>query len=319
MLTKDEESYLKKIPASKRVIIKPFDPKSKKVGQTINAKIKKALPKSKILFMGATALGIAGQNDIDIYVLSERKDFDKYLTTLENFFGKPKNIHRTFIEWGFKEDGYSVELYLTEPPKRQIKVFQILKSDEKLLKEYEDLKLKFDGKSFRDYQKVKYEFYNRILRRIDWGKVVKQFENEMLDKLGGLPGHREIPENLRGFRNIISHELPETSPKGLYRKLIKLLLKNKVVDTNKIREIYLNPELKKEQQIISNRKEEFKRLKQSTEGWVKKNLPEERLQKMWKAHKTWLPRRYTIYENHDLPFQEITTDTLTRYYLIKFG
>ena len=52
---------------------------------------------------------------------------------------------------------------MTKPPERQIKVFEILKSDEKLLKEYEELKLSFDGKSYKDYQRAKYEFYNKIL------------------------------------------------------------------------------------------------------------------------------------------------------------
>jgi len=163
MLTKEEKDYLKKVPASKKVSVKPFDPKAKKVGESIIAKIKKTLPKSKVLFMGATALGIAGQNDLDIYVLAKSRDFSKHLPKLKQLFGNPKNIHKTFVEWNFTENGYPVELYLTEPPERQIKVHKILKSNKKLLKEYEDLKLKYNGKSFRDYQKAKYEFYHTIL------------------------------------------------------------------------------------------------------------------------------------------------------------
>jgi inorganic pyrophosphatase len=162
MLTKDERNYLKKIPASKKVYIKPFNPKAKAVGKSIIAKIKKVLPKSKILFMGATALGIAGQNDIDIYVLSSREKFREYLPALEKLFGNPKNTHETFIEWGFIENEFPVELYLTELPERQIKVYETLKSNKKLLKEYEKLKSSFDGKSYKDYQKAKCEFYNRI-------------------------------------------------------------------------------------------------------------------------------------------------------------
>lgn len=167
MITKDEKDYLSKIDPSRKVAIYPFDPKAKRVGESIVAKIKKALPKSKVLFMGAAALGIGGQNDVDIYVLAKQVEFDKYLPPLEKLFGKPKHSHKTFIEWAFDKNGYHVELYLTEPPERQTKVFEILKSDKKLLKEYEELKLKFNGKSFRDYQKAKYEFYNRILQRTE--------------------------------------------------------------------------------------------------------------------------------------------------------
>ncbi len=113
--------------------------------------------------MGATALGIAGQNDIDIYIVSKPSKFGEYLPALKRLFGKPKSTHKTFIEWSFTKEGFKVEVYLTEPPKRHVKIYKILKSNKKLLKEYEKLKLSFDGKSYRDYQKAKYEFYNHIL------------------------------------------------------------------------------------------------------------------------------------------------------------
>jgi len=45
------------------------------------------------------------------------------------------------------------------------------------------------------------------------------------------------------------------------------------------------------------------------------NLPEETLQKMWEAHETWLPRRYTIYKKQPT-FQKIAADTLARFCLI---
>jgi hypothetical protein len=133
------------------------------LGETIVRKIKNHFPNLEVLFMGSVALEISGQRDLDIYALADPKDFDNYKPTLEKLFGKYKNIHKTFIEWKFSKDGYEIEIYLTEPPERQIKVYEILKSDPKLLKEYEDLKLSFDRKSYKDYQKAKYVFYNRIL------------------------------------------------------------------------------------------------------------------------------------------------------------
>lgn len=167
MLTNDEENYLAKINTNKKVSILPFDPKAKETGESIVSKIKKGLPNLEVLFMGASALGIAGQNDIDIYALSNPKDFHKYIPTLEKLFSKPLHIHGNFIEWEFKENNYPVQFYLTdsssESTQRQIKVFNILKSDTSILKEYENIKLKFNGKSFRNYQKAKYEFYNKIL------------------------------------------------------------------------------------------------------------------------------------------------------------
>src|SRR5581483_9670084 len=91
---------------------------------------------------------------------------------------------------------------------------------------------------------------------INWNKVKDCFEKEIFDKLNGLPGHRKVAEQLREFRNIISHELPETAPKALFRKLIKLLLSGKKIDIQKVKRVYLEPELEKERQILTRHKPE---------------------------------------------------------------
>ena len=156
-----------------------------------------------------------------------------------------------------------------------------------------------------------------MFNNLNWPKIKEQFEKEMSDKLKDLPGHREVPEKLREFRNIISHELPETAPKSIFRKLIIILLQNKNVDVVKVRKNYLEPQLKKESDILIRNQKEFNQLKWSVSKWVEKNLSEDKLQKLWEEHKTWLPRRYTIYKNPNIPFQNIAADTLARYVLIK--
>jgi len=165
MLTPDEIDYLNKIPKDKKVKIYPFDPKVTEIAEEINNSIHKIYSDLEIKHMGASALKISGQNDIDIYAFSNPKDFDKYLTGLIKLFGKPLHKHETFYEWKFKKDDFDVEFYLTEPPKEHIKIFEILKSNLNLLKEYKNLKASMNGKSFREYQEKKYEFYHRILDR----------------------------------------------------------------------------------------------------------------------------------------------------------
>lgn len=61
------------------------------------------------------------------------------------------------------QDGVDIAIYLTKPPERQIRVYEILKSNKNLLKEYETLKQRFNNKKYKDYQRAKYEFYNKIL------------------------------------------------------------------------------------------------------------------------------------------------------------
>ena len=131
MLTKDELDFLNKIPADKNVHICPFNPKVADVVETLIQSIHNIDHDLEIKHMGASALGISGQNDLDVYAFSDPSDFKKYLPDLMNLFGKPLHKHETFVEWKLKKEGFDIEFYLTSPDsetmKKQIKVFEILK------------------------------------------------------------------------------------------------------------------------------------------------------------------------------------------------
>jgi len=117
--------------------------------------------------MGASALKISGQNDIDLYILSPVADFDQHLPLLVKQFGDPISSQPASVRWVRTEDGFDVEIYLTDPQtesvQRQMKVFELLRDHSDLCKEYELLKLAAANLSLREYQRCKYEFYNRIL------------------------------------------------------------------------------------------------------------------------------------------------------------
>lgn len=167
MLSEDEKNYLKKIPPGKRVHISPFDPKTAEAAKEIILSIKKIYPNLEIVHMGASKLGISGQNDLDIYAFSQPSDFKKYLPGIIKTIGNPIHKHKTFIEWGFSKNGFQVQFYLTEKGsptmQKQIKIFEIFKHNKLLLAEYERLKESLDGKPFRQYQEKKYGFYHLLL------------------------------------------------------------------------------------------------------------------------------------------------------------
>lgn len=156
----------------------------------------------------------------------------------------------------------------------------------------------------------------RNIEQVNWKEVRKEFEKEMQGKLGKLPGHRKIPRKLKALRDTISHELPETSPTKIYSALIRLLLRRKQLDLKRIRDRYLEPELAAEKKILKQYKKEFIELKESAFEWVKENISEEEMKRLWQQHKTWLPRRYTVYKRH-VSCQKIAADTLARFALIK--
>lgn len=167
MLTQGEINFLNKIPEDKIVNIFPYNPQLEKTAQEIIKRVKSAFPNLEIIYMGASALKISGQGDIDIYCLAKPQDFSQYLPGLTEIFGSPKSSKIDSIAWELERNNVPIELYLTdpssEPMKRQIAIFKKLQSDSKLLLEYEKLKKSFSGKTFKEYQMNKYEFYHKML------------------------------------------------------------------------------------------------------------------------------------------------------------
>jgi len=64
-------------------------------------------------------------------------------------------------------DDFIVDVHMTDPNspslKEHIRLFELLKNSPELLNEYEILKVKSNGINYREYQRKKYEFYNRVL------------------------------------------------------------------------------------------------------------------------------------------------------------
>ena len=165
MLTENQEKYLLKISEDKKVRIVPYDPKAKEVVVDIKNKIAKGGIDLEVAHMGASALEISGQGDIDLYILCKEEDFNMYAPRLEKLFGlKVSGI--SSYKWQLHINGFEIEMYLTDPKtpsmKEQIDVFEKLKNNKELLKEYESIKSSADNLSFREYMRLKYEFFNRI-------------------------------------------------------------------------------------------------------------------------------------------------------------
>jgi|SRR3989344_6728455 len=167
MFTQGEIDFLSKISSDKIVKIFPYDSHINQIASDIISSIHQKYPDLEVMHMGASGLQISGQGDIDIYCLVLPADAPKYLDGLMKLFGPPISSKPDSVAWNFQKDGHEVELYLTDPDskgmKRQIAVYQKLKVNQKLLAEYEQLKQRLNGKSFREYQEKKYVFYHEIL------------------------------------------------------------------------------------------------------------------------------------------------------------
>jgi len=154
------------------------------------------------------------------------------------------------------------------------------------------------------------------MNEINWNKVWMEFEKEMRLKLKNLPDHKEVKEKLKPLRHLISHGLLETTSIKTFKTLIDLLLKKKAINLTTIKKRYLLPELKKEKEVLIQKKKEFEALKKSAGKWIEKNFSEDKLKELWEKHQSWLPRRDTLYENKT-SLQKIAADTLARFKIIK--
>ena len=167
MISEAQEKYLLKIPEDALAEIKPWDPAADEFAKRLLKQMHSANPELEILWSGSLALGISGQNDVDLTMFAEPEEFEKNLLGLISVLGEPQIKTPDKILWRIRKDGYKVDAYLgsknSEEIKFQIQFFQSLKSDPKLVREYEQLKEGVVGLSAREYQRRKCEFYNKVL------------------------------------------------------------------------------------------------------------------------------------------------------------
>ena len=168
MLTPNQESYLKTLPEDRVTKVVPFDPATQATANEIIKEIKASLPLAEIFYIGSSKLGIAGENDIDLTVMANGH-FESYMNAMEDLYGKPLHVNSDtkYVKWEFDRNGFPVELHLgdvmTPNLQEQIDTQAILEQDESLRKEYEQIKIKANGLPWKEYLKIKYEFWNKIL------------------------------------------------------------------------------------------------------------------------------------------------------------
>lgn len=167
MLTESEERYLQTIPESSMVQVKPWDPKAAQIARELIEKIRASAPELEVFWSGALALEISGQNDIDLSILGDPKDFNKYLPKLIEILGEPQKKNEESIMWRTTIEEFKLDTYLgdknSETIKFHKKIFGLLRDNPNLLEEYRSLKEAANGMSLREYQRRKYEFYHKIL------------------------------------------------------------------------------------------------------------------------------------------------------------
>jgi len=170
MLTEKQKKWIAHLPDDDKIKILPFDKISQKYFEEVKEKIWASLNnKIKVEHRGSTSLGIAGQNEIDIYIPVQASVF--YARTLvpelTKIFGSPKSNHQTRIRFQVVRNKKNIDIFLIDKESDEwmngIRFEKYLKTHKEALKEYENLKYKCNELSTRKYYEKKVEFINNIL------------------------------------------------------------------------------------------------------------------------------------------------------------
>ena len=145
-----------------------------RVYQEQRERIQKLIPWAEVHHIGSTAIpGSITKGDLDINVRVPVENFDNAVKGLEKLYqiNQPENWTNNFAS--FKDDdnfdiagGVQLTIMGSESDDF-IKLNDLLINDSQLLKEYNQMKEKFEGKDMEEYRKEKANFF---------GKLRKQFK-----------------------------------------------------------------------------------------------------------------------------------------------
>ena len=168
MLTPGQEKYLSTFSDAESVEIRPFNPLAREIGNTLIKQIQNVLPATEIYYIGSSVFGIAGENDVDISMVSSGI-FEEEVEKLSSLLGEPSRLKedKKRAEWKFVKNDIPVEVYLNDTITPlladQIKTHELLQNSPALLREYENLKIAFNNKPRKAYMQAKMDFFNRVL------------------------------------------------------------------------------------------------------------------------------------------------------------
>ncbi len=131
-------------------------------------KLLELFPNADVQHVGSTSIpGSLTKGDLDINIRVSKEDFDITLNSLKQIYevNQPENWTKTFAS--FKNNNMEIPLGVQLTVKNSeyddfYKLRDLLINDPELLKEYNEMKFKFQDKNIDDYRKEKSEFFERL-------------------------------------------------------------------------------------------------------------------------------------------------------------
>ena len=171
MLTAEQEKWIGHLSNTDTIKIVPFDPTAESRFQEIKQLIQEKTDRSlTILHLGASGLGISGQDEIDVYIPIKPAQFNTLIPKLKNLFGEPRSsypLERS--RFATAMNGKHIDIFLINQDSAGWQEGQrfhaYLLSHPLVLETYRQLKENSDGVSVQEYYRRKIEFINAILEK----------------------------------------------------------------------------------------------------------------------------------------------------------
>jgi orotate phosphoribosyltransferase len=161
--------------------VRPYSPKVAVIARNVTKTIRRAIPNADVRFLGASALKLSGQNDIDIWILCPPKLKHKYIAKLKGLWGDPVKRGR---KWKWTEHGYEIAVNVVDPANRirkeKLRLFEILQENAEVRHAYETLKTSYSGRTYKEYLIAKMEFLNELARK----DAENQRHLDLIEKMG---------------------------------------------------------------------------------------------------------------------------------------
>ncbi len=169
MLTPEQTTWIESL-SNRQIFVVPYDSRSEELFNKVKEKVHQILgPDVVVEHCGASGLGISGQDEIDVSIVTEKGKFADYIPLLETEFGSVRSQYSDRARFEVREEGKKIDLKIVDldhPNYLQGKIFeQYLKSHPEDLERYRALKEEASGTSVKEYYRRKTEFINDILAR----------------------------------------------------------------------------------------------------------------------------------------------------------
>lgn len=172
MLSEDQKKWLNHLSDTNKVKIIPYDLRVKVIFQQQKSELENILGNDvEILHKGASAWGISGKGDVDIYIPVSVEVFDEYFERLKQVLGEPGSYyHNERVRWNRHIDNVEIEIFLVNHDaqfyKKNMLFWNYIETHPDVLEAYRKIKEEANNTTTKEYYTRKVIFINKIMKSI---------------------------------------------------------------------------------------------------------------------------------------------------------